>query len=163
MTQDEPVDEVGQAMRDVLSLAALARAGLARRLGMSVHDLEAVEHVMTAQSLGGEHAELVGPVELSRRLGVSSAATTQSVSRLEAAGHVVRRPHPADRRRQVVEVTESGREHVLAALLPLLGMLRAQQALLSPSERRAVVKYLSGQQTAYRQYLASLAQPPDQH
>lgn len=150
--------EPAERMRDVLTLASLARAALARELGMSVHDLEAVELVLTAQSLDGEYAELMGPVELSRRLGVTSAAATQSVHRLEAAGHVVRRPHPQDRRRQILEVTTSGRDHVLTALLPLLSMIRAQDAQLTPGETRAVLKYLRGQEIAYRQFLAQLAQ-----
>lgn len=155
-------DDVLRGMRDVLTLSTLARGALARRLGMSVHDLEAVEHVMTAQALGGDHAELVGPAELARRLGVTTAATTQSVQRLEAAGHLVRRPHPQDRRRQVLEVTDSGRAHVFAALQPLLAMVRAQNALLTPAERRAAAKFLDGQQAAYRQYLAFLNDPGPQ-
>lgn len=44
--------EVGRRMREVLTLCAVVRAELARRLGMSVHDVEAVEMVMTAQALG---------------------------------------------------------------------------------------------------------------
>src|SRR4028119_1489435 len=92
----EPVlDPLQVAFREVLTLTSLARAVLARRLGLSVHDVEAMEQVMVS-------GEPLGPVELSRRLGVTSAAATQSVHRLQAAGHVVRAPHPADGRRQVL-------------------------------------------------------------
>ena len=151
--------EVGRRMREVLTLGTVVRAELARRLAMSVHDVEAVEMVMTAQALGGEQAALLGPAELARRLGVSSAAATQSLHRLEQAGHVVRRPHPQDRRRQVVEVTDSGRAHVLQALLPLLALLRASEERLTPQESQAVLTYLDGQAAAYRAFLGG-PEPP---
>ena len=78
---------------------------------------------------------------------------------LEQAGHVVRRPHPQDRRRQVVEVTDSGRAHVLQALLPLLALLRASEERLTPQESQAVLTYLDGQAAAYRAFLGG-PEPP---
>lgn len=150
------VGPIAARMRSVLSLAAAARVGMSRRMRISLHDLEAIEHVMT--SAGEDGGPLtVGPSELARRLGVSTAATTQSLHRLEASGHVRRRPHPDDRRRQVVEVTPEGAQRVFATLAPLLQMLQAQAAGLSASEQRAVLKFLEGQETAYRQFLAHLA------
>jgi DNA-binding MarR family transcriptional regulator len=112
-------DRLQTALREVLTLTALARTVLARRLGLSVHDVEAMEHVMLAE-------EAVGPGELSRRLGVTSAAATQSVHRLQAAGHVARTPHPTDRRRQILEVTPSGRSPRLLRARPPAGAERSR-------------------------------------
>ncbi|MGF1646704.1 MAG: hypothetical protein ACFCVF_07280 [Kineosporiaceae bacterium] len=54
-------------LQAVLRLAALARPALADRLGISLNEVWAVEHLM---------AEPMGPVELSRRLDITSASAT---------------------------------------------------------------------------------------
>ena len=145
-------DPLQLALREVLTLTSLARTVLARRLGLSVHDVEAMEQVMLA-------GEPLGPVELSRRLGVTSAATTQSVHRLQAAGHVVRTPHPADRRRQVLEVTPSGAAHVFSELGPLLALSARASDGLSPEQRVGVERFLAGVADAYRQFIAGPESP----
>lgn len=146
-------DPLQEALREVLTLTTLARAALARRLGLSVHDVEAVEHVMLAD-------EPIGPVQLSRRLGVTSAAATQAVHRLQAAGHVVRRPHPDDGRRQVLQVTSSGVDHVMSELGPLLALSARASDGLSEPDRQAVLHFLHGIADAYRTFLDPGDRPP---
>lgn len=51
----------------------------------------------------------------SRRLQVHPTSVTNAVDRLEAAGLVVRRPHPTDGRGTLVEVTDEGRDVALRA------------------------------------------------
>ncbi|MEV4708063.1 MarR family winged helix-turn-helix transcriptional regulator [Actinoplanes sp. NPDC049316] len=46
--------------------------------------------------------------DLAAELGTDSAGTTRIVQRLEAAGHVRRRPDPTDRRATLVESTPAG-------------------------------------------------------
>ena len=121
-----PRDPLQEAMRELLTLSSLARTVMARRLGLSVHDVEAMEHVMLSDGP-------VGPAELSRRLGVTTAAATQSVHRLVAAGHLVRGPHPDDRRRQVLAVTPGGAAHVFQVLGPLLRLPRRPTGWTSAS------------------------------
>ncbi|MFD8754398.1 MarR family winged helix-turn-helix transcriptional regulator [Kitasatospora sp. NPDC059577] len=142
-------DELSEVLRDVLTLTQLARAALAERLGMPLTNVEAVEHVVMAQGAG----EPIGPVELSRRLGVTSAAGTQSVNRLVAEGHMTRGPHPRDGRRQVLDVTRAGRDHVMGELAPLLGSLVHASDGMSPQERAAAQRYLGRVAAAYRAYL----------
>jgi DNA-binding MarR family transcriptional regulator len=66
-----------------------------------------------------------------------------AVDRLEAAGHVVRRPHPDDGRAVLAEITDSGRAVVEAATADLVGarfalagvpaeQLRELSAMLKP-------------------------------
>jgi len=147
------MDPLQVAFREVLTLTALARTVLARRLGLSVHDVEAMEQVMVS-------GEPLGPVELSRRLGVTSAAATQSVHRLQAAGHVVRTPHPADGRRQVLAVTPSGAAHVMSELGPLLALTARATEGLSEQERAGVARFLSGTADAVRAFIAGAAAGP---
>ncbi|MFD2079848.1 MarR family protein [Actinopolymorpha cephalotaxi] len=155
---DRPRDDLSLALRDVLDLNLLVRGALARRLGMPLTDVEAVEHVIAAQ--GQTHLRAketggagLGPVELSRRLGITSAAATQTVNRLVADGHVRRTPHPGDRRRQVLSVTESGMRDVMRELLPLLDLVSAVTAERSPEEREIILSYLRDVATAFQAYL----------
>lgn len=111
------------------------RTALARRLGIPVADLDALEHL-----------ELAGPLpqrDLAERLLLSSGAVTFLVDRLERAGLVQRRPHPTDRRATLValalgaelpEVTELDRYH------QAIGREGAQ---LSATGRTVVAGFLS--------------------
>lgn len=143
-------DALSEALREVLTLTQLARAALAERLGMPLTNVEAVEHVVMARAAD----EPIGPVELSRRLGVTSAAGTQSVNRLVSEGHLVRHPHPNDRRRQILDATDSGLGHVMGELAPLLTLLHEAGQALDEAERAAAKHYLDNVATAYRSYLA---------
>ncbi|WP_369141831.1 MarR family winged helix-turn-helix transcriptional regulator [Streptomyces sp. R44] len=151
-TQSAPVgDELSKALRDVLTLTQLARGVLAERLRMPLTNVEAVEHVIMARAVD----DPIGPAELSRRLGVTSAAGTQSVNRLVSEGHLARHPNPHDRRRQVLDVTESGFHHVMGELAPLLGLLYQAGRELDEADRAGALRYLQNVSAAYRAYLAS--------
>ncbi|WP_149038014.1 MarR family winged helix-turn-helix transcriptional regulator [Kitasatospora sp. MBT63] len=97
--------------------------------------------------------EPIGPVELSRRLWVTSAAGTQSVNRLVSEGHMTCGPHPDDRRRQVLDVTASGFGHVMGELAPLLGLVFGAADGLTEAERAGAERYLQNVASAYRHYL----------
>jgi DNA-binding MarR family transcriptional regulator len=81
--------------------------------------------------------------KMGERLQVHPTSVTSIVDRLEAAGHVVRRPHPVDGRAVLAEITDSGRAVVEAATADLVGarfaladvpaeQLRELSALLKP-------------------------------
>src|SRR3954462_14229627 len=53
--------------------------------------------------------------KMGERLQVHPTSVTSIVDRLEAAGHVVRRRHPADGRTVLAEFTDSGPDAVLGA------------------------------------------------
>ena len=85
--------------------------------------------------------------KMGERLQVHPTSVTSIVDRLEAAGHVVRRPHPDDGRAVLAE-TDSGRAVVEAATHDLVTArfaladvpgedLRAISALLRPVRRAA--------------------------
>ena len=121
-------------MREVTWANAEAVQGLARRLRLGVNDVAALDRLLQAGPLG--------PAELGRRLGMRPASATALVDRLEAAGHVERRRHPADRRRLTVEPTQRAVERMLEELRPLLDELDAAAGELTPDERRVVARYL---------------------
>ncbi|MGF1661510.1 MAG: MarR family winged helix-turn-helix transcriptional regulator [Kineosporiaceae bacterium] len=131
--------ELADALQSVLRLGARARPVLAQRLGISPTEVWAVEHLMI---------EPMGPVELARRLDMTSASATVLVRRLEATGHVAREPHPADRRRTVLRPTPTAVTAVVGHLRPFLEELDAAAAPLDADERRVVTDYLRRVETA---------------
>jgi DNA-binding MarR family transcriptional regulator len=136
------------ALREAIARGGRLRHVLARRAGLSESDLVAMEHLMR---------EPHGPGELARLLDVTTAASTGIVDRLVQRGHVERRPHELDRRRTQVEVTASGREEVLAQLLPMFRELDQLDRSFSAEERAVVERYLRGVVEAFEHLEA---QPP---
>lgn len=131
-------------LRELVSAAAEVRPVVARRAGLSESELVALEHLMDGA---------LGPVEVGRRLGVTSAASTGIVDRLAARGHVRRAPHPVDRRRTEVSITESGRAEVLGHLMPMFRSLAEMDAEVSEDERAVVDRYLSKAVASFRAVL----------
>lgn len=121
------------ALRRLLDTSQRATPALARRAGLSHSEMAVLEHVF---------AEPVGPSELAQRIGVTTAAVSGIVDRLQARGHVTRQPHPTDGRRTAVVATASGREEMVGYLMPMfLGLAEADEAL-TDEERAVVLKYL---------------------
>lgn len=131
-------------LRELTRVAAEVRPAVARRARLSESELIALEHLM---------AGALGPVEVGRRLGVTSAASTGIVDRLESRGHVRRAPHPVDRRRTEVSITDSGRSEVLGFLMPMFRSLAAMDAELSDDEREVVDRYLGQAIASFRAVL----------
>lgn len=131
--QREP-DALTSALREVVTLGALIRPAVARQLELSLTEVWALEHLV---------AEPLGPVELSRRLEITSAASTVLVRRLEAAGHVSRRPHEADGRRTVLTPTPTALHRMFEVLNPMLDGLEAAGQELTGHDREIVTAYLT--------------------
>ena len=132
------------ALRELLDASAAVRPTVAERAGVTQTELVALEHLIR---------EPLGPAEVARLLGVTSAAATGIVDRLEARGHVERRPHPTDRRRTELVITATAREEVLAHLLPMFRALAELDAALPEDERVVVHRYLRRATEAVRAVL----------
>ena len=128
-----PVSAVADALYAVLRANPDARAGIARRLELNLSEVDAMEHLMRAP---------IGPVELSRRLHMTSASATVLVDRLEEAGHVHREADPHDGRRRLVRPTDQGTRAVFEQIGPMVADLVAVEDGMSDHDRAAVVSYL---------------------
>jgi len=133
-----------EALRELTTVAGRVPGAVAARAALSPHELTALEHLIRAP---------LGPVELARFLGVTSAASSGVVDRLVARGHATRRPHERDGRRTVVTISDSGREEVLGYLMPMFVGLKEMDARLTEQERAVVTDYLHAATTTMRRLL----------
>ena len=129
------------ALQELVDVAAQVPHEVARQAGLSTSELHSLRHLMDTP---------MGPVELARALGVTSAASSGVVDRLVGRGHAERRPHPDDGRRTEVVITESGRVEVFALLAPMFAGLSELDSSLSDDERVVVERYLRGATAAMR-------------
>lgn len=98
-------DQVLEQFREMTGQSIVLSAAIARHAGISPADLEVLGAI-----------EQRGPLtagELARLTGLSAAAVTGLIDRLERARVAERRPDPADRRRVLVAVAQ-GAERIAA-------------------------------------------------
>jgi len=148
--QDRPQAgwEQTESLRELTALlAASARLVrvVARRAGLSETELVALQHLAR---------EPIGPAEVARRLDVSTAAATGIADRLEARGHLRREPHPDDRRRTALVITDSGRQEMTEHLVSMFVALDRLDRDLDPHDRAAITAYLRGATAALESVLA---------
>ena len=122
-----------QLIMDLTDVSGLLPHAIARRIGLSESELHSLRHLLAGP---------LGPNDLARTLGVTSAASSGIVDRLQSRGHVSRQPHPTDKRRTMVVISDSGRVEVLAQLRPMFEGLVAADARLSDEDRQIVDAYL---------------------
>lgn len=133
--QRTEAEELSWALRAVVQASGEVDRTLARRLDLRPLDYAAMTHAMNAP-------DLLGPVELSERLGIATGSATELVDRLEAAGHLRRDRHPNDRRRVSLSPTDTSVRTILEALEPLLTDLDALARDFTPDEQAAIQRYL---------------------
>lgn len=99
-----------------------------RYMNLGENDMKALRHVIVVT----DRDEIATAGAIADHLGISSAATTKLLDRLERGGHIQRLRHPTDRRALAIRITPEtraaavstvGREHVrrfhvIAGLLP---------------------------------------------
>ena len=115
----EPGDPLAVALFSEIFMAdQLARARLAKALpkGMALSHFSVLNHLARTSS---ERT----PAQLARAFHVTRGAMTNTVNRLEWAGHVHVRPDWDDARRKFVSISSTGRQardEALAAIAPIL-------------------------------------------
>jgi DNA-binding MarR family transcriptional regulator len=122
-----------QLILELTTVSAQLPHVVARRTGLSESELHSLRRLLAGP---------LGPNDLARELGVTSAASSGIVDRLESRGHVTRQPHPTDKRRTVVAISDSGRAEVLAQLRPMFEALVAADSRLDDEQRAIVDSYL---------------------
>ncbi|MFP3913764.1 MAG: MarR family winged helix-turn-helix transcriptional regulator [Actinomycetota bacterium] len=104
-----------------------------RRLDLNPTDLRCLDWLTEGPMSAGE---------LSRATGLSSAATTTLVDRLEGRGLVRRGRDQDDRRRVVVELTDDARQHLEALYGPLAREGGRLLARFDDEDLRLLIEFL---------------------
>lgn len=133
----ESVIEVLDAMRRWRDAERLMSEASQRYMKLGASDMRALRMLIAAQ-----HQNVaVTPSAMAGHLGISTASTTKLLDRLERGGHIVRRPHPDDRRSLVIEVTDETRR----AARDTVGREHARRfdvvAALTPEQRRTIAHF----------------------
>ena len=97
------INEAGYALQAYQRSNQAFDDAVGRALGLNPTDLRCLDWLADGPKSAGE---------LSEGTGLSSAATTTLIDRLEEKGFVKRVRDPVDRRRVVVDMTPDGRERV---------------------------------------------------
>lgn len=101
-------------------------------------DMRAIHYLIIAANRG----EVVTPGALAVHLAISTASTTKLLDRLERGKHIVRSPHPSDRRALAISITPE--THVAAR--DTVGRKHATRftaaAALTTQEREVVARFL---------------------
>lgn len=136
-TEEDPPSaaEIARLLNLMLRAGRRMEVTMARRLGLKVTDLRALDNLV-------HHQEDIGPADLGQLLGITSASATTLADRLERVGHLRRTPHRGDRRRVDLIPTDSARDDVRAVLAPLLAEITAITDRLAPGQAAAVAGFL---------------------
>ena len=138
---------IGFQLHEIVHLSRAFERQVGAALEVNTTDLSAMEHLIQEGSLT--------PGELSRRLDISTAATTLVVDRLVALGHAQRHPHSSDRRKVVVVPAQESVARAFQQLYPVIGGVAAVTQELSDDERIVIEAFLARVVGVYRSALGS--------
>jgi DNA-binding MarR family transcriptional regulator len=126
--------EFTRAVRDLVLAGERFRARAGRRRGIGPSGVT----VMTTLLLDGAR----GPSELAGLLDITTASATELVDRLQDLGFVRRRPHPRDRRRLLVELTDSGAREIATVFGAFTARVERSSEAMSAHDRAAVLDFV---------------------
>ncbi len=121
-------------VRDLFTAGSAFEKSLQRELTVNPTGLDAMGHLVMSGPLS--------PGELSRRLDLTTAATTAAIDRLVDLGHVTRTPHPTDRRSVLVVPTEASMARAMGHLMPMIAGVDAVLDDFSDEEQAVITRYL---------------------
>jgi DNA-binding MarR family transcriptional regulator len=101
---DQMVEEAAAALRELLLAGERYRRVASSKLRLSISESQAVSHLLAKGPMG--------QTELGEALGFNTSSITALVDRLERNTMAKRVPHPSDRRRSIVQLSESGLANV---------------------------------------------------
>jgi len=109
---DEVLAELGQVTQAYQAAVDDFDRETARLLGVNGTDQRCLELLITAGELT--------PRELAEQLNLTTGSVTVMLDRLEKLDLLARAPHPSDRRKVTVRITEGGARRCLELMTPLI-------------------------------------------
>ncbi|WP_232531915.1 MarR family winged helix-turn-helix transcriptional regulator [Microbacterium halophytorum] len=129
---------VMEALRGWQEAARTLSEASKRYMRLNESDMRAIRMIIRSQ----RQQRVVTPKDIAREVGISSASTTKLVDRLVAGGHLVRVPHPTDRRTTCIEVTEETRRSAHETIGRQHARRFTAAAAMSSEDRDAVIRFL---------------------
>ncbi|WP_298861073.1 MarR family transcriptional regulator [uncultured Microbacterium sp.] len=139
-----PVAEIRQINALMAALGELREAeeqlseASRRYMRLGDTDMRALHYLIVCSHRG----IIATPGGIAHHLRISSASTTKLLDRLERGGHVVRAPHPTDRRALAISITPATHR----AAMETVGRQQSRRfyaaARLAPAERDVVIRFL---------------------
>lgn len=118
-----------------------------KHMKLNATDMKALRFLMASRNAGA----VVTPGLLAETLRISTASTTKLLDRLEKAGHVLRSPHPTDRRALMITVTDATRIDARESVGRVHARRFEAAARLSREERDIVIRFLTDLSSAAEQ------------
>jgi DNA-binding MarR family transcriptional regulator len=137
-----PDEEMARAVRAVVIAAENYRLRAARTvLGVGSTEMSALFFLFAEGTST--------PTELANRLQITTASVTELVERLGRAGLARRAPHPHDRRKVVLSLTDAAQVQVGEMVGRIAVSTARCTSLLSTDERATVLRFLHDLALAY--------------
>ena len=137
-----PDEEMARAVRAVVIAAENFRLRAARDvLGVGSTEMSALFYLFTEGTST--------PTELAARLQITTASVTELVERLGRAGLARRAPHPHDRRKVVLSLTDAAQRQVGEMFERIAVSTARCTSLLDGDERETVLRFLHDLALAY--------------
>ncbi len=132
------VVRVLDALRDWRTAEERLSEASRRFMRLGDNDMRALRYIIVVTDRG----DVATARGIADHLGISSAATTKLVDRLERGAHISRMPHPHDRRSSSIVISPETRTAAQATV----GREHARRfrvaAALAPEERDVVIRFL---------------------
>lgn len=123
-------------VREILVLNEEMEFIMRRSMDVNETDFAAMQHLMKRMSMS--------PGELAQLLHLTPAATTTVIDRLVSKGHVMRTPHPTDRRRTVISPSPESVRATMEKLMPMIMAVDRKARGYDDEGQRVLVDFLSG-------------------
>ncbi len=141
--------------RDLVIAASASQLALAKSMQMSDREMSVLSMVAYA-------SPLPRLADIRERLGLSAAATTEMIDRLERRGHVHRVREDEDQRVVQVAMTTATRETISSRLAPMLRDVGAILDELDEATALRMAKTLEGVAAAYSAFDPQLDLPSNE-
>lgn len=152
----ELIDRTGMSEQDIRQISGLMRAlgGLRdaeqklseaslRYMKLNQTDMRALHFLIACENAG----MVATPGAIAAHLGISTASTTKLLDRLERGAHIMRSPHPSDRRALAISITPVTRQSAVETVGRQHARRFIAAARLSHSEREIVTRFLTDMTT----------------